>query len=423
MTSATDGRSLLWPSVRRLLLALTCAGAGLVIAGVFSGADPPSSPAYVTGVSALLALGLYGSASGIPRAAVTDLRRVVLAVTVGVLFKALLIGGVMFAFSPHPASLVLGVAVAQIDPLSVAALLTHSQMSARAKGLLLAWASFDDPITALLTIYLSVFAFGAAAGAPHLETELGPYLLGIAANLLLAAAGWLLWQLIKRLPVGERTRLAIAVAVLIVLGAVAVWQFLMLGMALLGLFYRLDLGAVLDRLVTVTFYLASVALGLLLIDGVLVTAGLVLGLAAFAAQIVVGGLLVAPRGIGVTDRVYLALGQQNGVTAILLALALAPVYPPAIQIVAPAILVINILHILTNAVWDRRTAVPAWLGGIRSRQTTGLAARVVRVLGAGHISEHVGRRLEDALRNERAVLGAATRDDRTAATAQNRHTG
>jgi hypothetical protein len=54
-----------------------------------------------------------------------------------------------------------------------------------------------------------------------------------------------------------------------------------------------------------------------------------------------------PRG----DRVRLALGQQNGLTAIALALALQPYLPSAVGIIAIAILVVNIMHILSNGIW------------------------------------------------------------------------
>ena len=88
------------------------------------------------------------------------LSTVVQMVTVGVVLKTALIAGVMYLAADTPTAMVLGVVVAQIDPLSVGAMIGRSQMSGRAKAVLLSWASFDDPITALLTIYLLVFALG-----------------------------------------------------------------------------------------------------------------------------------------------------------------------------------------------------------------------------------------------------------------------
>jgi hypothetical protein len=63
------------------------------------------------------------------------------------------------------------------------------------------------------------------------------------------------------------------------------------------------------------------------------------------------------------DRVYLALGQQNGITAVILALALQPVLPYAVSVVAPAILAVNILNIASNGVWDNRARIARWYHG------------------------------------------------------------
>ncbi|MEU0520616.1 hypothetical protein [Streptosporangium sp. NPDC006007] len=382
--------------------ALGAAATGLFVAWAGDVKGVSASPVYLVAVTALLAVGLYGSASGIPAEAIRDVRRVVVAVTVGVLLKALLIAAVMLAFFPNPASLVLGVAVAQIDPLSVAAMLGHSQMTGRAKALLLAWASFDDPITALLTIYLSVFALrGMTAdhAVVRLRPDLGPYLLNLGINILFVVAAWLLWRLLKALGLSRRTFGAVSVATLVLLVVFAVWQFLMLGVALVGLFYRPPLGRVLDRLINGAFYLAAFALGLLLVGEVRLVQGLTLGVAAFLSQVIVGGVLIAPRRMGVTDRVYLALGQQNGITAILLALSLQPVLPEAIPIVAPAILVINVLHIVSNAVWDRREEIPRWLRRRGSAEGTAFA-KVARVTGVTHVTERASERLETALDRE-----------------------
>ncbi|MCG5214858.1 hypothetical protein [Streptosporangium sp. KLBMP 9127] len=403
MITVATGRSALGPPVRRLLFALAAAAAGLLLSALFDLHALTDSSAYIAGVTLLLAVGLYGSAAGIPADAVRDVRRVVVAVTIGVLLKAALIAAVMFLFYPGPASLILGVAVAQIDPLSVAAMMAHSHMSRRAKGLLLAWASFDDPITALLTIYLSVFALtgpGDGASVVRLEPSLGPYLAGLGLNLLFALGAWLLWQALNRLPISRTLFQVLAVTGLVGLGALAVWQFLMLGVALLGLFYRPALGRIMDGLITVAFYLAAVALGVLLMGGVQLAAGVVLGVAAFAAQVVVGGLLIAPRRAGITDRVYLALGQQNGITAILLALSLQPVFPEAIQIVAPAILVINVLHIVTNAVWDRRAALPRLLSSVGTSPERPALGKVAQVSGVADIARRSSKRLEAALEKE-----------------------
>lgn len=320
--------------------------------------DAVSQPWYLHTVTALLAIGLYGSAYGISRGMVRrDVRTVVLAVTVGVLLKVLLISAVMFLFFAEPVSLLLGLAVAQIDPLSVGAMMARSRMSARGKSILLAWASFDDPITALLTVYLSsLLLTGTAPGGGALA-----YLGNLGLNLLFAGVVLAGWRLALRFKDRLNPRLVKAAALVVLAGlmAFAVWQVLLLGVALIGLFYRPGIAGLLDRTLAAAFYLATFALGMLLVGGVDLGRAAVLGLAAFAAQMVIGGLVIA-RGLPATDRVRLALGQQNGITAILLALALVPAYPEAVAVIAPAVLIVNILHVVANGLWNRteRTRFP-----------------------------------------------------------------
>jgi hypothetical protein len=133
--------------------------------------------------------------------------------------------------------------------------------------------------------------------------------------------------------------------------AFAVWHFLMLGLAIIGLFIRPDFGKHLERATRAAFFCAVFALGLLL-TGVDLLPGLVLGVAAFGAQFVIAQVIA--RRHTTNDRGYLALGQQNGITAVILALLLQPDFPQTIGIVAPAILVVNVLHIAGNAYWDAR---------------------------------------------------------------------
>ncbi|MDF5755839.1 hypothetical protein [Spongiactinospora sp. TRM90649] len=354
MRRRPDARPRLSGAGGRLAVALLVVAAGAGVAVAVSGVGEfVGSPPYMYAVTALLSVGLYSGAHGITREVTADLRTVVIAVTVGVLAKAALIGGVMYAFSRRPESLLLGVAVAQIDPLSVAALIGGSRMSARAKNLLLAWASFDDPITALLTVYLSAVLLGGQGG-------LGAYLATLWGNAALAGvvlAVWLSarwaarryqWPVLHDPPTARIAGVAVLLAALVV----AVQQFLVLGIALIGLFLRPGVDRALGRLLNGAFLVAAFALGLLLPGGVDPVGGVVLGVTAFAAQIVVGGLIPA-RGLTRTERVYLALGQQNGITAIMLALALLPGVPWAVAVVVPAILTVNVLHLIANTLWER----------------------------------------------------------------------
>lgn len=345
------------PAVVRLLVLLAAALAGFAVAQLAGIHGVEHSSAYFYAASALLAIGLYGSTHGIDLDEVRQsLRVVVTAVTLGVLLKAAIIALVMYlAFSSSPMYLVFAVAVAQIDPLSTAAAMSGSRLSARAQSILRAWSSFDDPITMLLAIYLSALTLNL------LDRESSTLALGgvvtfgvnLVLNLAFAAVVALLWLGVRKIG-HARGRQVAEVGLVLAALVVGVWQFLMLGVALIGLIARPAVDRALDRAVRAAFVVAAVGIGVLLVGGISVLPAVVLGLATYFAQVVVG-LLLTWR-MARTDRIYLALAQQNGITAMILALLLEPDFPGAVAVVAPAILVINLLHSVFTGVYDRRRA-------------------------------------------------------------------
>ncbi|MEU8079868.1 hypothetical protein AB0B31_31015 [Catellatospora citrea] len=318
-------------------------------------ADATDSTPYLLATAALLAIGLYGSTYGIDIAAARqDRRLIVTAVTVGVVVKAAVIGVALALAWQDPLFLLLGIVVAQIDPLSVAALLGDERLSPRARTVLAAWSSFDDPITVVLTVYAAAVATDALGldhrgeQGVHVADGLAAYAVDLGLNLLFAGLVWLVWRF------GVRDRPRWATALLALAAAVAVWQFLMLGLALVGLFLRPAwLERLLPRITQGALYAATVLLGLLLIGGIALPQGISLGVAAFAAQILVGWLLA--RNMPPTDRLHLAFAQQNGITAIILALRLEAQFAGVVAVVAPAVLVTNLTHYAANHLLDRRT--------------------------------------------------------------------
>ncbi|HEU5155472.1 MAG TPA: hypothetical protein VFU43_00615 [Streptosporangiaceae bacterium] len=371
-------------AAKRLLFTVVVVAVGWATGHFFNLDRLPYTSVYLFTATALLAIGLYSSTYQISVTHVRrDLRTVLAAVTVGVFLKAALISLAMLAVFRHPEYLVFGIAVAQIDPLSVAALQGRSRMSRRAKNILLAWASFDDPITVVLTVYVSAITLTAmgrgGAGPGSVGANVAALLLSVPLNVAFAAIGLLLWWLVTQArgarsgppgPPGtghparavatdhaRGVRRALAICVLLGLAVIGVWRSLMLGLALIGLFYRPAIQRWLGPLTQTAFLVAAWALGLLLVDEVRPGAGLVLGVVAFGVQILVAALLT--RGLPRVDRFHLALAQQNGITAIILALLLEPRFPGTVAVIAPAILVIGVLNIATNAAYDNRHAVVA----------------------------------------------------------------
>jgi hypothetical protein len=326
-----------------------------------------NSSTYLLLATTLLAVGLLSSTYGISVDSIRrDVRTVLVAVTLGVLMKAAIIAAFMFLVFHRREYVILAVAVAQIDPLSVAAIRSRYGGSKRASSLLSAWASFDDPVTTLLTIYIAGWLLASSHTGGRLGSSAGGLMTfgtGLLGNAALAAGAYLLWlagravcrrvaplDTVTRTPLLRAVRITM-VLLLVALVAVAVINFLMLGLALIGLFFRPAPDKALRWVTSGAFLVATFALGLLLTQGVTLGPGVLLGLAAYGAQIVVGLLITfrLPR----NDRIYLALGQQNGITAIILALLLESSFPGSAAIIAPAILVVNVLHTAANAIWRR----------------------------------------------------------------------
>lgn len=313
------------------------------------------TPAYLVVATALLAVGLFGSTYEI---SLTELRRnarsLLVAVTAGVLMKAAVISGIMVVVFRDPSYLVLGVVVAQIDPLSIAATRYRSRMSDRAGSMLAAWAAFDDPVTVLLAFYLSALTARAAVPGRGLAADVTGVAVNVLTSLLLVGLAFLCWRLVRHLSRDHRrSRRAVPLAVLLLVGVLVVWRSLLLGIAATGLFFRPPVARTVRVAVDAAYLIAAFALGLLLVGGIDLLSGLVLGSAAFLAQAVVGGGIIA-RGLPRVDRAYLSIAQQNGITAIILALLLEPDRPGTVGIVAPAILTVNVLHLVANSVLDRR---------------------------------------------------------------------
>ncbi len=378
----------LWRPARRLMLVVLLALAGLTVSVALQAGTGVrvrqlgGTAAYDRAITALLAVGLYASALGISRAELRrNLRIILVAVTFGVAFKAVLTGSVMVLAYGSAGYLLLGVAVAQIDPISVAVTLRHSTMPPRAKSVLYAWASFDDPVTVLLVVYLASFTLFTTRG--HATGSLAgtsSYGLQILLNLSLVAVASVSWLLLARRCEADRWARTLVCGITIALIAVAALFGLLIGITACGLFLRPSIEAIISRAVDLAFWAATCMLGMFLVEGVNVPAGVLLGVTVFAVQALTG--LAISHGMPREDRVHLALGQQNGLTAIVLALALQPYLPSAVGIIAIAILVVNVLHLVTNGVWEHaaNSRRPAIRNGNQQPE------RMNSQLMAGHVS-------------------------------------
>ncbi|GAA0855250.1 hypothetical protein ACFQVD_02330 [Streptosporangium amethystogenes subsp. fukuiense] len=334
----------------RIGLLIVVVGLGWLAADLGGLRDLEHSSAYVLFSSLLLAIGLYGSTHGIDRAEAREHSRlIVLAVTVGVLLKTAFIAGVVYLVSGDPRALIMAVVVAQIDPLSVAGVMRNSRLSSQAKTILGAWSSFDDPVTIILAVYAAALVSGSGGGGLSAS-----YFADLGLNVLFAAGVYLLWRLVRNAPP--------VLTYLTAVGAVvsAAWSSLMLGLATAGLYLRMPDARWLGRAVSAAFALSAFLMGLLLVGGTNMGMGVLLGLAAYAAQMVAA--LVLTHGLPLIDRVHLGLAQQNGVTAVILALVFERDFGGFVAVIAPAILTINLVHAVANRtadVWEARRSLPS----------------------------------------------------------------
>ncbi|MGP4095243.1 hypothetical protein [Nonomuraea sp. KM90] len=323
----------------RIGFLLLLVGFGWVTADLTGLSRLEHSGGYLLLSSLLLAVGLYGSTHGIDR---TEARRhtrlILLAVTVGVLLKAAFIAGVVYLVSGDPRAMILAVTVAQIDPLSVASTMGGNRLSDRARTILGAWSSFDDPVTVILAFYAVSFT------KPGRDGLSAAYLADLGLNALFVAVAYGVWRLIRNAP----PVLSYLAAISAVLSAA--WSSLMLGVAAAGLYLRLPDPRWLARAVSVAFALSAFLMGLLLVGGANLMMGVLLGLAAFAAQMLAA--LVLTRGLPAADRVHLGLAQQNGITAVILALAFERDFPGFVAVIAPAILTVNLVYVAANRIAD-----------------------------------------------------------------------
>jgi NhaP-type Na+/H+ or K+/H+ antiporter len=335
---------------------------GLAIAAIFNFQGFQNQQWYLLTVAALLAIGLYSSTFGISiREARTHIKLILKAITIGVLLKAFIIGSVMSLILKSPMGYIFGIIVAQIDPLATAALMKGNRMSKRAQSILRAWSSFDDPMTVIMSLYAPVLVamlvgvdWQPIRGTMQ-DVGVAGYIIETGINLLFAAGIFVLWRLMKRHSKATNY-VVIAIVALGMYGllagalSIAVYYFWMLGVAVLGLFMRPPIEKAIDHTLHWALSIAAVLLGILLINGISIWKGAALGLAAYIAQMIVGFLLT--RKLPGRDRWHISFAQQNGITAIILALLFETYYPGTVAIVAPAIITTNTVHAVANRVLD-----------------------------------------------------------------------
>jgi hypothetical protein len=340
--------------------------------------------AYTPMLYAVLAVGIYGCVYGVDlEKLASDRSALLLVVTAGVAAKIVFIAATVYLLSAWIGfatglflALAFAVIVAQIDPLSVSALTSNkAHFSPRAKNFLLVWASFDDPVTVVFASIIVVLGAGRASGEELTLQTLSHSLLhgggaNLLLNLLLAAVAYALFVLLR-----AKQRPLLQTLLLFAGAAIAVWQGLILSVALLGLFLRPDAARFrrsVEVLVPVAYTVAVILLGINLakalpVAGTALALGLILAAGAVFAQVFAATVFAAT--LSSTEKSYLRWAQQNGITAVILALYLSGVWAhddvvsgAVIGTVAVAIVLINVTHMIAFWSIDYLRALPEGKG-------------------------------------------------------------
>lgn len=361
------------PSLKRLVRLVGIALAGLFLALAFSLQGIEHTLGYALTASMLLYFGLYMAVFGIDKEeARHHLRIVAIAITLGVLCKYLLIFGVTYWLTGDIHYAILSMAVAQIDPLSVAALNNDKRLAPQTRTILNMWASFDDPMTAIATPVILVttahFAqqrFASGASLTDVLFSLTPFILALVLIAVVFVRRRLGLHGPSRLMQRFEKSESAQTSAVVLAGVIAIPLRLYSLAALVGWFARikwLGKGRRAEVSLNLALYGATFLLGLLLSGGVDWRGGLVLGAATYLSQVIVAWLVMwvatktgkqGAHRLSRRDTWHLALGQQNGITAIVLALNLAPLVPGAIGVVSLAIVTVNSLHFIANWLFDR----------------------------------------------------------------------
>ena len=318
-----------------VFIALTIIGLAL---GVITGINPIAAPGFKLFSSIALAVGLYASVVGIDITSLGKYKKTAtFIITAGVPIQIVITAAIMWIIYPHPISLLVAVAIDQIDPLSVNTLLNNKLgMSTEAKSLLRVWASFDDPVTVLVGLaFLVPVITGVATGSA------ATYLLGLMLNLvpaitlyLMHRRGWL------------QSRLVSLILLALTMGYVVLFEAFLLA-AIIGLFIRPIDEAKLGRVVSVIYYLVIVVVGAAVADyGVDLRLGFLLAIVEFFVVQPLSALFMVK---GTTNDIFrLAFAQQNGLTTILMGLVFQSLGFNVLPILLPAIIIINMLNLSIN---------------------------------------------------------------------------
>ena len=317
---------------------------------LFPGFQAQSIPLLQTAMYLAVAAGLYINVADIEISELLRNKWAIAAVLIlGVPTKIFVPGYFLFLVRPDialPAAFLCATVIAQIDPILAAKNIAHERFSVKYGTILRCWSSFDDPVTVLFAFYIFLPLFQQARPA-----FISQFFAGVALEISICAVIGIFLSAL-RLPTGAKRTVEKFVVILTGVISALTGRFLL--PASLGLVARPFSDKSKARILNWIFAFSAFLIGALAVGVSLDwVAGIVLGgTTFFLAQPVVAFLLLRdawPRPLRVM------FGHQNGMTAILLTIAIELRIESAelLAITLPAIIAIALFYYTVNYCIER----------------------------------------------------------------------
>ncbi|MEH2365116.1 hypothetical protein [Nostoc sp.] len=319
---------------------------------VWFGINAKSIPYLEELMNTAIALGLYINVLGIDKTLFKrNLGLISRILVFGVPIKIVLPGFLLAVLSPSvaPIAYLCATVIAQMDPIAAAKSLDNSKISRKSETILRAWTSFDDPVTILFAFYIFL---------PLLVSNnfsFSQYFVRIGADII----GCLTVYCISRcLNIVNNMKikkyLEIIFIVIIIVYSVLSDSFIL--PAFSGIFLRPIASEKLEIIISPIFYFSVIVIGLLSTNLRLdwLSGGILAFSTFFLGQIIVTLLFIKES---IINKARVMFGHQNGMTAILLTVAIevsgSEKTRDLLSVTLPAIILIALFYFSTNYLLDR----------------------------------------------------------------------
>ncbi|BAZ14782.1 hypothetical protein NIES4071_66260 [Calothrix sp. NIES-4071] len=344
-----------------MLLRLSIISAILGLASYWLGTtlniDVASIPYLQILMNIAIILGLYINVLSIDTSLLKScLGSVIKVICIGVPVKIILPGFVLALCCPKvaPIAYLCATVIAQIDPIAASKSLQTVQVSRKSETILRAWSSFDDPVTVLFAFYvfLPVIIFQ--------DSNINQYLVKIATDILSCGLAYYSYKLyqdnrqVNLLRNSVKTTIEAICLVIVMIYSVISGSFLL--PAFVGFFLRPFSPERLEPLISAIFYFSVVVIGLLCTNISLdwLSGGILAFSMFFVAQVLVAVLFLKDS---MANKLKIMFGHQNGMTAILLTVAIevsGDKTGDLLAVTLPAIILIALFYFSTNFLLDTK---------------------------------------------------------------------